>query len=123
MLGSQRNASGPTSVGPSALLSQMTNSSASANMAQSSALSIGSTAIPWVVVGLVVLYLAWAIVQQHQRVQDEIEPRNVALNLHNLWALALPVIVFILLLKVAAGKYAAWKLPGYKAITSVVGAI
>ncbi|MDG6999620.1 MAG: hypothetical protein JRN15_10945 [Nitrososphaerota archaeon] len=79
--------------------------------------------IPWIVVGLVVLYLAWAIVQQHEKVQSQIEPKNLAVNLHNLVAIALPVIVFLLLLKVAAAKWAAAKLPGSEALSAIVGAL
>ena len=79
--------------------------------------------IPWVLIGLVALYLAWAVIQQHEKVQSQIEPKNLAVNLHNLFAIALPVIVFLLLLKVAAAKWAAAKLPGSEAISAIVGAL
>lgn len=91
--------------------------------AQGIALSVGTIGVSWVLVVLVGLYLLWAIVHQHEKVQEQIKPSNVAVNLHNLFAIALPVIVFILLLKVFTAKYQAWGLPGGDVLSQVVGAL
>jgi hypothetical protein len=113
-------ASAPSSVGA---IGGITNSSAASRTGQLLGFSAAPAAIPWVLVGLVVLYLAWAIVQQHETVRAQVEPHNVALNFHNLWAVALPVIIFILLLKVFAAKWAAAGFWGADAISSIVGTI
>lgn len=123
MFGSNTN--GAVSSAPSSLgaLGGYTNTSASSRTGQLLGFGAAPAAIPWVLVGLVVLYLAWAIVQQHEHVRAQIEPHNVAMNFHNLWAIALPVIVVILLLKVMAAKWVAAGFFGGEAISSVVGAL
>ena len=71
------------------------------------ALSANVAGVPWALAVLIVVYLAWALIERHERVQDAIEPHNVALNVRNLFAVGLPVVIFILLLKVAVAKFAA----------------
>lgn len=71
------------------------------------ALSANVAGVPWALAVLLVIYLAWALIERHERVQDAVEPHNVALNVRNLFAVAFPVILFILLLKVAVAKFAA----------------
>jgi hypothetical protein len=76
------------------------------------------SAIAFVVI--IVLYLVWALVQQHQKVKDQIQPKNIALNFHNLFAVALQVIValgLIKLLLVLAGKF---NIPGTTEVSNAV---
>lgn len=47
----------------------------------------------------VALYLIWSLVQQHQKVRDQIQPKNIAVNFHNLWAIFLQVVVALGLFK------------------------
>jgi hypothetical protein len=63
---------------------------------------------PWALVGLLVVYLAWALLEQHQRIKSQVRPSNVAMNLRNLVAIILPVILGIALLKIALAKLHGW---------------
>lgn len=123
MYGSRNASASPTSGGAFANITQMVTNTGGMKQAQQSALNGPSAATPWVIVGLVALYLFWALLQQHERIRSQIEPKNIALNLHNLFAIALPVAVAFLLAKVAAVKYAAFKLPGGKAVSEIAGAL
>jgi hypothetical protein len=59
---------------------------------------------PWVLVGLLALWMLWALVERHQRVAAQIQPRNIALNLRNLGAIVIPVILGISLLRIGLVK-------------------
>lgn len=63
---------------------------------------------PWVLVGLLGLYLLWAVIERHQRVRDQVQPRNLAVNLRNLAAIILPVILGIALLRILLVKLKVW---------------
>jgi hypothetical protein len=63
---------------------------------------------PWALVGLLVLYLGWALLEQHQRIKSQVRPSNVAMNLRNLIAIILPVILGIALLKIGLAKLHGW---------------
>lgn len=69
------------------------------------------------------LYLLWAVVERHERVQSAIQPKALALNARNLIAILLPVIFGIPLLKVAAAKYKALGGPGGDTVVSYFGAL
>lgn len=89
-----------------------------------SAASAGLTSkIPVTILVFVGLYLVWTLVHQHERVQDELEPKNIAANLHNLALIGLSAVVALLFLKLATAKLAL--LTGWswvKAVATTVGA-
>ena len=66
------------------------------------------TLTPWALLGLLIVYVVWAVLEQHQRIKAQIRPSNIAMNLRNLAAIILPVILGIALLKVALAKLHAW---------------
>lgn len=70
-----------------------------------------------------VLYLLWAVVERHERLQSAIQPKALALNMRNLIAIILPVIFAIPLLKVGAAKYKALGGPFGDTIVSYFGAL
>lgn len=70
-----------------------------------------------------VLYLVWAVIERHERVQDAVQPKALALNLRNLAAIVLPILFAIPLLKVGAAKYKAMGGPWGDVIVSYVGAL
>jgi len=86
-------------------------------------------ATPWVLLGLVILFIAWALIEMKQRVRDQVNPRNIALNVRNLAAILLPVIVGLALLKIALAKLMAWfgDVPvlgtGLAVLTRIVGMV
>jgi hypothetical protein len=66
------------------------------------------------------LYVVWAFVAAHERVRDQVQPRNIGINLWNLGVIALTVIVAINLAKVTLTKLAAWNVPGAQTLLTVV---
>lgn len=97
-------------------------SNASAKYQGSASVNGAVTAIPWVVVTFVVLYLVWAVVEQHERIQNAVEPSNVAINVRNLIFVAFTAILGIVLIKVAFTKLTAWGVPGAAEVLQVVAA-
>lgn len=83
-------------------------------------LGLGPTII---LVGILILYFTWSLVERHERVRDAVQPKAVALNLRNLAAIMLPVLLGIPLLKVAAAKYKAIGGPGGDSIVVYLGAL
>lgn len=77
--------------------------------------------VPWVLVSLVALYVVWAVVEQHQRVKNQIEPKNIGINLRNLAVIMVPVILGLNLFKIVAVKYKAWGLPGGDVLVTLAG--
>lgn len=80
-------------------------------------------AVPVVALVLLGLYLAWALLHQHEKINAQIEPKNIAANLHNLALIALSAIVALVLAKLATVKFAA--MTGWdwaKALATVVNA-
>lgn len=78
---------------------------------------------PWMLLFLIALYLFWAIVEQQQRVKDQVKPQNIGLNVRNLFAVALPVAIFFLLVKIAAVKWKGLGLPGGNTLVRVAGSL
>jgi uncharacterized protein YacL len=95
---------------------------ASANYQGSASVNGAVNAIPWVIVSFVVLYLVWAMVEQHERVRNAIEPSNVAINVRNLAFVAFTAILGIVILKVAFTKLTAWNVPGAAQVLQVIAA-
>lgn len=94
-----------------------------ASATPSEARSTSGNGGPVLLVALVGLYLFWAIVEQQQKVKDQVKPQNIGLNVHNLFAVALPVAIMFLLVKIAAVKYKALGLPGGATLVKVAGAL
>lgn len=63
---------------------------------------------PWILVSLLLLYIAWALIERHQRVRSLIQPKNLAVNLRNLLAIILPVILGLALLRILLVKLKVW---------------
>lgn len=100
------------------------NASSTANARQNRAGIFGSPtggSLLYTFLALVVLYIAWAVAAQHERIKKTIEPSNIALNLHNLLTLALSCIVIFGLLKLALIKLVSAKVPGAQTLAAVVG--
>lgn len=73
----------------------------------------GSIAMaPIALLGVVVLYLFWAIVLQHEKVKSQLSPSNVAINIHNILVVGLTAMLFLLLGKVVTAKAVIAGIPG-----------
>jgi len=57
---------------------------------------------------LVLLYLAYAVLEQHEKLRSALKPENVAVNLRNILVMLLTVILGINVLKIAAAKLVVW---------------
>lgn len=77
---------------------------------------------PWVLVTLVVIYLVWAAVEQHQRIKESIAPSNIALNVRNILAIAFTAIIGIVWLKILLTKLTALGVPGAASVARIVAA-
>lgn len=75
----------------------------------------------WAIVGLIVAYVLWAVIEQHQKVKDAVKPTNIAFNLRNMFMILFTVILGQNILKVLLVKLAAWKVPFAKTMLHVVG--
>jgi len=67
---------------------------------------------PYLLVGVIVLYLFWAVVIQQEKIREQLSPANVAVNLHNLIVVGLTAMVFLLLGKIATAKATILGIPG-----------
>ena len=67
---------------------------------------------PYVFIGLVALYLVWAIIVNHQRIQESLRPANIAVNVHNFVNVGLMALLFIVSGKILFTKATAWGIPG-----------
>lgn len=76
--------------------------------------------LPWALLALGVLYLAWAWMERHERIQQAIQPGNIATNLLNLVKIVFAVIVGMGFLKLGLAKLAAWHVPGAAFMLRVV---
>ena len=74
----------------------------------------------WALVVLLALYVVWAMVQQHQKLRDQVKPSNLALNFHNLIATALTVVVSLGLVKLLLAVANKYNIPGAQAVANVV---
>jgi hypothetical protein len=82
--------------------------------------SIGKT--PYVLLGLAVLYLAWAWIAQSERIRESLSPANIAANVHNILTVTIMAIIGIVGLKVATTKLAALDIPGAAWLAQIVAA-
>jgi len=77
---------------------------------------------PWWLLGIVGLYLAWALVIQHERIKESLQPANIAANLHNWIIITIAAVGGIVLGKVFFTKLAALGIPGAAQMAQVFGA-
>jgi thiosulfate reductase cytochrome b subunit len=63
---------------------------------------------PFFLVVLVLLYVSYALLEQHERLRSALKPENIAVNLRNIVVMLLTVILGINVLKIAAAKCVAW---------------
>ncbi|HKW93303.1 MAG TPA: hypothetical protein VJX92_15520 [Methylomirabilota bacterium] len=77
---------------------------------------------PWVLVALLGLYVVWSLVERHQRVRSLVQPKNLAINLRNLGAIVLPVILGLALIRLLLVKAKVW-LSGIPYVSDLVGAL
>lgn len=96
------------------------SSSSSSSSGGGKANSLGTIIMLLIIGGL---YLVWALVERHERVQNAIQPKALALNARNLVAILLPVVFGIPLLKIGAAKYKALGGPGGDTIVAYLGAL
>ena len=83
--------------------------------------SIGKT--PWVLLGLVVIYIAWAWLSQGERIRESLSPANIAANVHNIVMVTIMAIIGIVSLKILLTKATAWGIPGAAWIGQIVAAV
>lgn len=62
---------------------------------------------PFVLAAGVVLYFVWAILEQHQRIRNAIQPKQIGINLRNLLVIMVTVVLGLNLFKVLAVKLSA----------------
>lgn len=75
-------------------------------------------------VGLIAAYVIWVFVERHEKVSQAIQPKNLALNLRQAFAVFLPVVVMILLFKILTVKLALWtKTAWAKSLAMIAGAL
>lgn len=77
---------------------------------------------PWVLLTLLGLYVLWTLIEGHQRVRGLIQPKNLALNLRNLFAIVLPVILGLALIRLALVKLKVWT-SGIPYVSDAVGSL
>jgi hypothetical protein len=77
---------------------------------------------PWVLLALLLLWVGWALVERHQKVRNLVQPKAIGLNLRNLAAIILPVILALSLLRLALVKLNVF-LSGVPYVQPLVGAL
>ena len=103
---------------PNAAVANSTSSGKQTRSTFGTAGENGPSAIAFAVI--IVLYLVWALVQQHQKVKDQIQPKNIAMNFHNLFAVAIQVVVALGLIKLLLVLLNKFGIPGAKPISDAV---
>ena len=79
---------------------------------QSSGLQGSVSKVPILLVAIVGAYLLWAVVIQHEKIQESLRPANVAVNLHNFVNIGLMAGIFLVVGKILTAKLVAWNVPG-----------
>lgn len=59
---------------------------------------------PWVLVIGVALYFVWAILEQHEKLKNAIQPKQIGINLRNLLVIMVTVVLGLNLFKIGAVK-------------------
>lgn len=71
-----------------------------------------SQGLPYVLLGLAAVYVIWAVVIQHERLRESLQPSNVAANFHNFVSIGLMASIFLVSAKLTFTKLTAWGVPG-----------
>lgn len=90
------------------------------NSSNGSANTIAPVLMFFILLGL---YVVWALVERHEKVQQSVQPHAMGINVRNLLVIVLPVILMIPLLKIAAGKWKAMGLPGGDTAAAYFGSL
>lgn len=69
---------------------------------------------------LVGIYLLWALLQQHEKFRDQVQPKNIAFNFHNLFGIFLNVVVALGLVKLLLAVANKFMIPGAGAVSDAV---
>lgn len=77
---------------------------------------------PWILVTLLGLYVVWALVERHQKVRGLIQPKNLALNLRNLVAILIPVVLGLSLIRIFLVKLNVW-VSGIPGVSNLVSSL
>ena len=79
-----------------------------------------SFAFPFVLAGLVGLYLVYAVLERHEKISGAIKPSNMAINLRNIAVILVPVVLGLNVLKILGAKLVAWGVPGSRYFLQIV---
>lgn len=63
---------------------------------------------PFFLIALVLLYVVYSLVEQHEKVRSAIKPENIAINLRNIVVMLATVVLGINVLKIGAAKAVVW---------------
>lgn len=111
-----------TTPGYTSGLSAIPSAAAANGAGASSASSVNkqSFTFPFVLAGLVILYLVYAIIERHEKLAGAIKPSNVAINLRNIAVILVPVVLGLNVLKILGAKLVAWGVPGARYFLQIV---
>ncbi len=98
----------PASTAPASAASVPAAGTMPAGPARGSGGSGTDTGSVWWWVALVALYVLWAVLHNHEKVQEAVKPQNVKLNVHNLLLIFLAVVITVPLAKIALTKISVW---------------
>ena len=79
---------------------------------QSTGLQGSVGAVPSMLLIVIAAYLVWAVVIQHEKIQESLRPANLAVNFHNFINVGLMAAIFFLVGKILSAKLVLWKVPG-----------
>jgi len=88
--------------------------------ATSGSSSVGGNGPVVALVVLVAIYVAWAYIAAHESIRSSIQPKNIAINIWNMMVIGYTVIVTLVLFKIVITKLAAWGVPGFDHLATVV---
>jgi len=77
---------------------------------------------PYVLLGLVAIYVVWAWISQNERITESLRPANIAANLHNILMITMIAVIGLVSAKVLFTKLTALGVPGADWIGQIVAA-
>jgi len=63
--------------------------------------------LPWLLVGAVVFYFGWALLEQHEKLKTAIQPKNIGVSIRNGAVILATVFIGVPLVKIGVAKYSA----------------
>ena len=78
--------------------------------------------IPYVLLGIVVIYFLWAYISQHERIRESLQVSNIAANIHNIVTVTIMAVIGLVTAKLLFTKLAAWDVPGAAWVGQIVAA-